>query len=158
MDNLGYHVLRENSYQETSLYRAAVAQILLDIQQGRKLTLQDIAAAIDVSLGTISNAANKKGDLSPTFLKRLGQSFGPEMLNPYAALLGGRIVPIEAKSDADILPFITRAAMKIVEARSPDSPTGIRETHTEKLGYLHDLLALQRELEAKIQEIRSIAA
>ncbi|MES2782612.1 MAG: helix-turn-helix transcriptional regulator [Pseudomonadota bacterium] len=151
-------VLNVNPAQETTLYRNAVAQILLDIQRERDLTLHEIAEAIGVSLGTISNAANKKGDLSVTYLKRLGECFGPEMLNPYAALSGGRMVPLDAKSGADILPFVMRLGAKIAIARCPSSPGGVREIHSEQLDYLSELLALQREVEAKIQEIRELAA
>ncbi len=151
-------VLNVNPAQETTLYRNAVAQILLDIQRERDLTLHEIAEAIGVSLGTISNAANKKGDLSVTYLKRLGECFGPEMLNPYAALSGGRMVPLDAKSGADILRLVAKVNLKIAEARDPASIGGVREVHSEKLNYLPDLLALQRELEAEIQEIRELAA
>ena len=154
----GGKVLHVNSHEEKTDYRKAIGQVLWDIKNQRDITLIRISELTSIDAKTIRNAAGGEHCLQPTSLARLGQCFGPEALNPFANLFGGRIVPLEAKSDADILPFITRAAMKIVEARSPDSPTGIRETHTEKLGYLHDLLALQRELEAKIQEIRSIAA
>lgn len=152
------NVLRANPVEETMRYRNAVAQILLDIQQERGLTLHEIAETIGVSLGTISNAANKKSDLSVTYLNRLGECFGPEMLNPYAALSGGRMVPLDAKSGADILRLIAKVNLRIATARDPASPGGVREIHSERLEYLPDLLALQRELEAEIQEIRELAA
>lgn len=152
------NVLRVNSVEEQSRYRNAVAQILLDVQRETGLTLHEIAETIDVSLGTISNAANKKNDLSVTYLARLGECFGPEMLNPYAAIYGGRMVPLDAKSGADILRLVAKVNLRVAEARDPSSPGGVREVHSEKLGYLPDLLALQRELEAEIQSIREMAA
>jgi hypothetical protein len=85
-----------------------------------------------VSLGTISNAANKKADLSPTYLKRIGTRFGAHMLDPYLALMGARAVPIEAEPKRDILPVMTRAQLRIVEARDPASPGGPRETIQEQ--------------------------
>ena len=51
------NVLRVNSVEERNDYRSAIARILLDIQRDTGATLIDIAEAIGVSLGTISNAA-----------------------------------------------------------------------------------------------------
>jgi hypothetical protein len=61
------NVLHVNAVEETAAYRSAVAEILRRVQSGEGLTLLEISERIDVSLGTISNAANKKADLSPTY-------------------------------------------------------------------------------------------
>lgn len=151
------NVLRVNSVEEQSRYRNAVAQILLDIQRERGLTLHDIADTIDVSLGTISNAANKKNDLSVTYLARLGDAFGPEMLNPYAALSGGRMVPLQP-SEADALPSLTASIHRIAVARSPDSDGGVRTTHRELLAMVPDLKAAQAAITNLLMQAERAAA
>jgi transcriptional regulator with XRE-family HTH domain len=151
-------VLRVNPVEEQADYRRAVADILLAIQQERGVTHIEIAEKIGVSLGTISNAANKKSDLCSIYLKRLGQAYGGHHLNPYLALFGVRAEPLEAGNEADVLPFVAKVNLKIAEARSPGSKGGPRETHCEKLGYLPDLKELQREISALICKIEGLAA
>jgi hypothetical protein len=102
---------------------------------------------------TISNAFNRTHSLSQTFLNRLGRAFGPHVLDPVAKLSGGRMVPLEVSVPRDVLPFIQRAGLKIAVARSPESPGGARETHTEKADYLPDLRALVKETQALICQI-----
>ncbi len=152
-----FNVLRVNAMEETTRYRSAVCQILLNIQRENDVTLADIAETIGVSLGTISNAANKKGDLSPTFLTRLGESFGTAMLDPWAALSGGRIVPLEP-SAMDALPSLTASIHRIAVARSPDSDGGERTTHRELLEMLPDLRSAQAALTNLIMQAERIAA
>lgn len=151
-------VLRVNAVEEQAHYRDAVAEIILDIQRETGNTHILIAEAIDVSLGTISNAANKKSDLNPIYLKRLGEVYGPHFLDPYLALFGARAVPLHRDNVRDILPLLTRASLRVAEARDPKSPGGERELHTEQLGYLGDLKTAQRELEALICRIEELAA
>jgi hypothetical protein len=146
-------VLRVNSVEETAAYREAVAEILRNILNDHGTVLVDIAEAIDVSLGTISNAFNKKSDLSPTYLARLGQRYGPHTLDPFARLIGGRVVPVEAAGTDDVLPFIAMANYRVAQARSPMSPGGMVETLGEQLAMLPDLRALRRELDALIGRI-----
>lgn len=152
-----FNVLRVNSVEETTRTRNAIARVILNIQQEYDVTLAQIAEAIDVSLGTISNAANKKADLSSIYRDRLAMVFGGHVLNPIAERFGSHIVPLHGR-DGDILPLIARVNLKIAEARCPGSPGGIAEVHTERLGYLPDLRDLQRDLGALIVEIERIAA
>lgn len=158
MTDSNRNVLRVNTVEEQTAYRKAVSEILLNIQNDHQTTLADIAGRIAVSLGTISNAANRKCDLSVVFLKRLGEVFGPATLDPYTKLVGGRVVPIISEGAADILPMIGRANLAIAEARDPGSPGGKDETHCEQLGYLPHLRALRRELDAAIHSIEERAA
>lgn len=153
MSNNVHNILRVNTTQETASYRNAIARILLDLQAHYNITLHDIAETIDVSLGTISNAANKKTDLSPTFLKRLGECFGPEFLNPYAALSGGRMVPLEPK-DADPMPALLALATTICEARA----SGRERDHRVKLAMVPDLKAAQAAITSLLIEAERIAA
>jgi len=148
-----HSVLRVNQSEEREAYREAVAEMLRRIQAERKNTLIDIAERCDISLGTISNAANKKTDLCSTYLARLGAAYGPHVLDPVAALSGGRMVPLEVQTTRDVLPFIGRASLKIANARDPEGPGGVREIHTEKADYLPDLRALRKELDVLICQI-----
>ena len=127
------NVLRVNSAAEQASYREAVAEILRRVQSEHSLTLLEIADRIDVSLGTVSNAANKKNDLNPIYLNRLGQVFGPHTLDPYAALSHARMVPLDADPALDALPPMTAAIHRIAVARSPQSPGGEAITHGELL-------------------------
>jgi len=152
------NVLRVNTVEEQTGYRKAVSKILLNIQRDYDVTLQEIAESIDVSLGTISNAANMKTDLSPTFLNRMGRAYGAEYLSPYAALSGGRVVSINKDAGADILPLVAKVNLSIANMRCPTSPGGALETPKEQLDSLPELIKLQSKLEAKIAEIQEIAA
>ena len=150
------NVLRVNSTEERDGYRNAVARILLDVQRDKEATLAQIADEIDVSLGTISNAANKKTDLCQLYLKRLGQRYGGHYLDPVHALYNTRGVPLDPGNVRDIMPLLARAQLKIAEARDPQSKGGGRELHTEKLGYLPELEKLQAELSNLICDIKAL--
>lgn len=149
------NVLRVNAVEERESYRSAVAEILRNIQADHSITLLEIADAIDVSLGTVSNAANRKADLGPTYLKRLGEAFGPQTLDPYMRLFGGRAVARENPGNEDILPILMFAGTQIATARSPSSPAGVVETLREKMGYLPELRRLRRETDALIAKIEA---
>lgn len=155
------NVLRVNSAEEQTAYRVAVAEILRRVQCDHGVTLLEIAEQIDVSLGTISNAANKKTDLNATYLNRLGCKFGPGTLDPYAALSGTRTVPLEAGNACDALPSTTAAIHKLALARSPTSPGGETITHGELLdmeGEIDAAMKALTSLKVKCSLIRSNAA
>ena len=154
------NVLRVNAVEEQTAERNAVARILLDIQREHSVTLLDIAEKIDVSLGTISNAANKKTDLCRTYLKRLGLAFGGHYLDPFHALYGVRASPIVGDPEADALPSTTAAIHKLALARSPNSKGGERITHCELLGMEQEIDAAIRALSSlklKCNLVRSVA-
>jgi hypothetical protein len=152
-----FSVLRVNAVEEQERYRSAIARVLVNVQHEYGVTLAEIAEAIDVSLGTISNAANKKADLSSLYRDRLAKVFGGHVLNPVAALHGSQIVPLHGR-EGDVLPLLTRASMRIAEARCPSSDGGAVETHREKLAYLPVIEKLQADLAALAVEIRGLAA
>lgn len=152
-----YSVLRVNIVEEQARYRAAVARILLNIQQEYGLTLAEIAEAIDVSLGTISNAANKKCDLSSIYRDRLAFVFGGHVLNPLAAMHGSQIVPLVVK-EADALPSLSASVHRLAVAQSADSAGGAAVTHGELLAMLPDLRAAVDCMNALIVKAERIAA
>lgn len=149
------NVLRVNEVEEREEYRSAVAEILRNVQADYGVTLLEIAETIGVSLGTISNAANKKADLSATFLQRIGRAYGPHELDPYYRLSGGRAVARADSSDGDIMPILMNTGAQIAQARSPSSPGGPVEILREKLGYLPELRRLRRETDALIARIEA---
>jgi hypothetical protein len=151
----GLSVLRVNAAEEQASYRNAVAEILRRIQSDHEVTLLDIAERIDVSLATISNAANKKSDLNSIYLGRLGKHFGASTLDPYLRTIGVRGVPLDPPNVKDVLPFIQRAALRIAEARDPASPCGPVETLKEQADYLPDLRALLAEVGSLICRIEA---
>jgi hypothetical protein len=147
------NVLRVNAVEEQAAYRDAVAEILRNVQADYSTTLLEISETIDVSLGTVSNAANKKSDLNSIYLSRIGTAYGPHYLDPFARMMGGRLVSVHPDGNADVLPFLTMATHRVAQARSPTSPAGPVETLQEQLEYLPDLRHLQRELEAQIHRV-----
>jgi len=147
------NVLRVNAVEEQEAYRSAVAEILRNVQNDHGTTLLEISERIDVSLGTISNAANKKADLNPIFLNRIGRAYGVHMLDPYLALAGGRAVAREPEGGRDLLPRLTLVGHKVAVARSEKSPGGARETLRERLAYLPELRRLSIEVAAEICQI-----
>jgi hypothetical protein len=142
-------VLRVNTVEEQTRFRGAIADILRNIQCEHRVTLLEIAERINVSLGTISNAANKKTDLCGVYLARLADAYGPCTLDPYAALTGGRVVPLEVDESTDALPSTTAAIHRLALARSPSSPGGERITHSE-------LLAMEGEIDAALKALTSL--
>lgn len=139
----------------TDEYRSAVETIIRDIQRATEDTLIDIAENIGASLGTVSNAVNRKADLNAVYLARLGQYYGGAYLNPYFALFGSQAQPLDRKA-CDILPVVTRVAHKIANARDPDGPGGSTEVPQEKRGYLHDLKELQHKTAGLIAEVEAV--
>jgi hypothetical protein len=150
-------VLRVNSVEEQGRYRSAISRIITNIMRDNDVTMMEIADRIDVSVGTISNAANKKTDLQAVYLKRLGEAYGPHQLDPYAALTGGRMVPINAK-DIDALPPLTASIHRLAVAQSPGSEGGQTITHRELLGMLPELREAQQALTSLIARADVLAA
>lgn len=129
-----HNVLRFNGSAETAEYRSAVAKIILDIQGNTTCkTHVAIAEAIDVSLGTIANAANERSDLSATYLRRIGQVFGGHFLNPYFALVGGHFSPNEPTVDPEVLEAAAALIAWYGRSTNPKSPGGSKITHCELL-------------------------
>lgn len=147
-------VLRVNCVEEEAAFRCAVQEVIARVladKPGR--TLIDIAERIDVSVKTISNAFNRTHSLSQTFLNRLGKAYGPHVLDPVAKLSGGRMIPLEVSTQRDILPLVAKVNLKIIQARDPASPGGVREIIQEKAGYVPDLRELRKELDVLICHI-----
>jgi len=149
--------MRVNAAEEQEDYRRAVSRIINDLMREHDLTLLDLADRLDISVGTISNAFNRKADLTSVYLHRIGKVFGPQWLNPVIKLFGGRVVPLSA-NDEDPLPRILAAALKIGEARDPGSDGGEDETHRELVAMLPTLIKASRALSGMIARAEAFAA
>lgn len=153
-------VFRVNAAEEETRFRNAVAEIISKVldensEPGNRYTLIDIAESIGVTKRTIENAANKRFDLSPTYLMRLAQRYGSHILDPFAALSGGRVIPIEADEAADALPPVSAVVHQLTLVRNPGKPA-----HTELLDMEPIVDAAIRALTAlkvRAQSIRSAA-
>src|SRR5690606_6226255 len=119
------------------------------VQLDSGLTDEELGDELGVSDGTVRNARNERADLNAATIAKIGHKFGVEYLDPYAALYGARNVPIDAE-EADALPSLTGAVHRLAVARSPSSPGGVKETHTELLDMLPELRAAQKALNALI--------
>ena len=154
---IGNNVLRLNAVEEQAAYRSAVARIITTVQRDNDLTDIDLAEALDISVGTVSNARNRRADLSGVYLKRIGQLYGAASLNPYFALFGAKGVPIDGDADADALPSVACAVHQLAVVTAPSSPGGASITHTELLNSLSAIRAARQALEALEQRAERIA-
>lgn len=157
MSDKAHNVLRPCLRTETEQYRNAVARVILSIQTETHDTLADIAENIGVSAGTISNAANKRSDLSPVFLRRMRAVYGLHHLGQVARFFDALFNPLEAE-DADALPSLSASVHRLAVAQSPGSEGGSAITHRELLAMRVDLEAAQRAINALLARAEAIAA
>ena len=139
---LALPVLRVNEEEEETLYRRAVARILLDIQTEHKVTLLQIAKATSINVKTISNAANKLYALNPKFLSRLGLVYGARFLSPYTELAGGKVFEDKSDSDSKVVPLSLAVAQRLC---------GVTGALTHR-----DLLAVEREARSLLAALTSL--
>jgi hypothetical protein len=151
------NVLLPIAFPTQKSLRAAVANIIRQVQAENKLTDDDFADAVACSVGTIRNARNEQADLNATTIARIGAKFGAEHIDPYSALWGARNVPLETQ-DTDALPSMSAAVHRLAVAQSPDSPGGRSTTHCELLDMLPDLREAQRAINALLVRAERIAA
>lgn len=155
--------LRGEALTGSQDYRDAVARIFADIQRdlknaGKPSDLIDIAESIGASVGTVSNAFNKKADLSGVFLLRLGQIYGAGYLNPALSITNAQAAPLDGSLTSDILPLVMAVGHKIAMARDPQGPGGAMEVPQEKAAYLPDLKRLQTRSAHLVKEIEGALA
>ena len=136
--------------------RAALAQVVRAIQAEHHLTDEALADAVGVSTGTIANVRNERTDLNQETIARLGARFGPECLDAWGALFGGRLVP---RCGADARPSVASvsgAVHKLALATEIGSRGGETVTHCELADMLPDLKAAQRTINALIAKAHAL--
>lgn len=101
-----------------SSYRAVVASIVNAIKAETGDSDQDMADKLGCSAATVNNASNKRGDLSPVTMLRIGQVYGLNRLQPIAAMIGGKLAPHDAvcTTDADMSIGAARGQLFLAQA------------------------------------------
>lgn len=122
--------------------RAAVAQIIRDIQATHKESDQDTADRLGISVGTVRNARNEQTDLNALTIARIGAVYGAQALAPYNSLYGAAAHGI-ASQDAAPLVELSRALTALTEAKSPrarfDSLPVLKAACEALAGYINSL-------------------
>lgn len=139
--------------------RAAVANMIRDIQREHAETDQDTADRLGVSIGTVRNARNESADLNALTIARIGAVYGPHYVDPYNGLYGATATPVQKATD-DPLCHLARAVSTICDMRCPDGPGGAVELPKEKLDALPALRAARASLDsyiAGIERLRLVA-
>ena len=139
--------------------RAAVANMIRDIQREHGETDQDTADRLGVSIGTVRNARNESADLNALTIARIGAVYGPHYVDPYNGLYGATATPVQKATD-DPLCHLARAVSTICDMRCPDGPRGAVELPKEKLDALPALRAARASLDsyiAGIERLRLVA-
>ncbi len=139
--------------------RAAVANMIRDIQREHGETDQDTADRLGVSIGTVRNARNESADLNALTIARIGAVYGPHYVDPYNGLYGATATPVQKATD-DPLCHLARAVSTICDMRCPDGPGGSVELPKEKLDALPALRAARASLDsyiAGIERLRLVA-
>jgi hypothetical protein len=120
MPGEGNTVLSNHAALHQTSYRAAVAGIINAIKAETGESDQDVADRLGTSATTINNASNKRGDLNPVTMLKIGKEYGLHRLGPVMGLIGGKATPIEAvcTSDAHLPVGAARGQMFLAKALS----------------------------------------
>ena len=135
--------------------RAAVANMVRDIQRDFSETDQDTADALGISVGTVRNARNELADLGAVTIARIGHKYGAHYVDPYHRLYGAVAHCIDT-AKADPLAPLAESVALICRMRSADSDGGRSETPKEQLDALPMLKEASRELTAYIASIEGL--
>lgn len=124
--------------------RAAVAQIIRDIQASAHETDQCTADKLGISIGTVRNARDEKTDLNALTIARIGAIYGADAVSPYNALYGATAHGI-ASHDAAPLAELASALAALTGADSPkarfDTLPALKDAAEALDGYI---LSLER--------------
>lgn len=139
--------------------RAAVANIIRDLQRDHQEHDQDTADRLGISVGTVRNARNEAADLNALTIARIGAVYGASYLDPYNGLYGATASPT-IKASEDPLCNLAQAVALLCEARRPDGDGGAVETPKELLDMLPILRRSRGSLDgfiASIEKLRLVA-
>ncbi len=91
--------------------RAAVANIIRDVQRQHQETDQCTADKLGISIGTVRNARDEKTDLNALTIARIGAVYGCGALGPYNALYGATAQPVHATESDPLSPLAEAVSM-----------------------------------------------
>src|SRR5690606_13990892 len=139
--------------------RAAVADIVRDIQRDHGETDQCTADRLGISIGTVRNARNEQADLNALTIARIGAIYGPSYVDPYNALYGATATLREPKHEDPLAP-LARAVATTCDMRREDSAGGRTETPKQLLDALAEWKAAGASIDsylASIERLRAVA-
>lgn len=90
-----------------NLLRKMVAGVVRSIQAREEQSDGEMGDVLGVSASTVANARNERNDLSALTLIQVGRRYRMDDLQPLAALVGAKLVPLDAAAKPDLsLPCI----------------------------------------------------
>lgn len=135
------NVLSRRARPTKKSYRAAVKQIIHDLQATYGLNDHDLAERLGCSGPTIANARNERTNLDGVTLANIEYEFGPSALDPFLELSGSRGIPLPVVDKATGCPELALIeALRVVFA-TPDPDSSER---------IHTLRAARSELDKLI--------
>jgi transcriptional regulator with XRE-family HTH domain len=136
-----------------SSYQAAVKSIIEAVSVGH--TDAELAQKLSCSAGTISNARNKKGNLCGVTLATIAHEFGPEALEPFAALFDCILIPRQSQAANDLA---TIASLSHVAGDWLDRLRDGHRCHQDTAALAEALRPLLGALTAVVKQAEDLAA
>lgn len=146
------NVLSRRSRPVTKSYRAAVKQIILNLQASQGLNDAELAERLGCSASTIKNARTESNNLDGVTLANVEYEFGPGALDPFIGLGGSRAVPLNVKiaTGGDPCLALCDALRIIIETQQDNSPGGKMTLPSEVRPHIFKLRAARAELDRLI--------
>lgn len=153
------NVLPRRNRPTTKSYRAAVKEIILNVQGDQKLSDPELAERLGCSAGTVANARNERGNLDGVTLANIEYEFGPAALDPFLALGGSRAVPanVERCNGQEATMDLSQVLHLLIAAQCPASEGGVEITPTELARILPQLREARQSLDVLIDRARFAA-
>jgi transcriptional regulator with XRE-family HTH domain len=145
------NVLRRMARPTKKSYRAAIKQIVLDLQAQHGLNDPELAERLGCSAPTIANARKELTNLDGVTLANIEFEFGPSALDPFLALGGSRSVPLQSNApDTQVCLALLDALHVIIETQHPDSDGGAETTPAEAAKIIWKLRKARQALDGLI--------
>lgn len=151
--------LPRRSRPTTKSYRAAVKQIVLDVQAAHGLHDAELAERLGCSAGTVKNARTEATNLDGVTLANVEYEFGPAALDPFLALGGSRAIPTDCTNDdaQDATMSLSGVLHALIAAQSPASDGGVKITINELRVLAPKLREARQALDVLIEQSRFAA-
>lgn len=146
------NVLSRRSRPTTKSYRAAVKQIILNLQASERLNDPELAERLGCSASTIKNVRHEANNLDGVTLANIEFEFGSGALDPFLGLGGSRGVPVSVKcaETGHASLALVQALHVIIETEKPESDGGNQTTKAEARKHLATFRAARAQLDRLI--------
>jgi len=146
------NVLSRRSRPVTKSYRAAVKQIILNLQASQGLNDAELGERLGCSAQTIRNARSEANNMDGVTLANVEYEFGPGAVDPFLRLGGSRAVPVSVRQAASVNPCLAlvEALHVIIETQQEDSDGGTETTAREARKHVAKLRAARLQLDRMI--------